>query len=249
MKIHEIESAQNRVYLELCDLLSSQGLTEQGRALIFGSKATGQILAQHFDRVIGAVIHKEMEASPVAKVHQLYKLSKGLFRTLDIFGTAQPILIVKVPPIPDTHEGLDLKGCSLVIPFQDPGNVGALLRTAAGFGVNQILLASGSAHPFHPKSTRAASGAVFAHRYFRLTHLSDIKLPCIALDAKGQALNQYVFPKDFVLVPGVEGTGLSEEVRRVVAAELAIPLHSSVESLNATIATSIALYSWRLQQG
>jgi len=247
MKIHDIESAKNQIYLDLLGLLSSQGIAEKGQALIFGLKATEQIRAQYFDTIVGAIAEREMDFSKLNGIDRVYKLPNGLFNKIDIFGTGEPILMVKVPEIPMADSKIEFKGCSLVIPFQDPSNVGALLRTAAGFGVNQIFLAKGCANPFHPKSTRAASGVIFAHKYLKFSNLKDFSLPCIALDSKGVDLKKFNFPNDFILIPGVEGKGLSEEIKSLATTKISIPLNQSVDSLNATIATSIALYSWSAQ--
>ena len=56
------------------------------------------------------------------------------------------------------------EGCTLFVPFQDPENVGAVIRSAAAFGVARAVLLREAAHPFHPKSSRAAGPALFQVR-------------------------------------------------------------------------------------
>ena len=70
--------------------------------------------------------------------------------------------------------------------------------------------------------------------------------PLITLDAQGSDLNATPFPKTFGLVPGVEGPGLPANLR---ANSRKIPMAAGVESLNAAVATGIALYAWHTQRG
>ena len=173
-----------------------------------------------------------------------YVLDAEMFRALDLFGTRRPILLASLPPIAPWVPGLS--GCQLVIPFQEPSNVGAAIRSAAAFGVKNILLLGKSAHPFHPKSIRASSGTVFSSTFFRVKELGEFKAPgtaqVYALDTKGLDVNRFKFPKDFILVPGVEGPGLPPNFRP--DERLTIKMEPGVESLNGATAVSIALFSW-----
>jgi TrmH family RNA methyltransferase len=67
-------------------------------------------------------------------------------------------------------------------------------------------------------------------------------MPVIALAASGQPLAETSFPPSFCLLTGMEGPGLPPDWQ---ARTVAIPMAPEVESLNATVATAIALYEWR----
>jgi tRNA G18 (ribose-2'-O)-methylase SpoU len=166
-----------------------------------------------------------------------------------VFGTHAPLLLITLPeilPWPPA-EGFD-DGCSLLIPFQDPENVGAAIRSAAAFGVSQVILLAESAHPFHPKALRASGGAVLSVRLRQGPALGELPghLPILALSAEGADLCQTAFPPAFGLLAGMEGTGLPESWRRCA---LRIPIRTEVESLNAAAAVSVALYEWRRREG
>ncbi len=140
--------------------------------------------------------------------------------------------------------GQPADGVTLFLPFGDPENLGAALRSAAAFGVERVVLLAESAHPFHPRSIRASAGAALRLELMNgpsLAALIDEPPPSLhALDANGSNLADFVPHGDFGLVVGEEGRGLPT-LGTVPA--IAIPIDPGVESLNAAVATGIALFS------
>jgi 16S rRNA (guanine527-N7)-methyltransferase len=184
----------------------------------------------------------ESEARPI-----WFRLADPLYRNLDTAGTRSPLLLVQVPEMQTwTPEHDWPEGCTLFVPFQDPENVGAVIRSAAAFGVSRVVLLREAAHPFHPKAARAAGTALFQARLEHGPSIQDLqspKVPILALSAEGPDIGTEPFPERFGLVAGIEGPGLPEHLRK--GPTLRIPMESGVESLNAATATAIALYAWR----
>ena len=138
---------------------------------------------------------------------------------------------------------------------QDPGNVGTLLRSAAAFGFDAVLLGLGCAAPFSPKVLRASMGAagrlplgVCADLPAALGALRGRGVACLAaalykarpLDAVGTQ-----FPGGVCVVIGSEGQGLSDAAIAACSAAVRIPMTDRVESLNAGVAGSILLWHFR----
>ena len=138
---------------------------------------------------------------------------------------------------------------------QDPGNVGTLLRSAAAFGFDAVLLGPGCAAPFSPKVLRASMGAagrlplgVCADLPAALGALRGRGVACLAaalykarpLDAVGTQ-----FPGGVCVVIGSEGQGLSQPTVQACSAAVRIPMTDRVESLNAGVAGSILLWHFR----
>jgi 16S rRNA (guanine527-N7)-methyltransferase len=177
-------------------------------------------------------------------------MADALFREIDVSGTHVPLLLVRVPEMPawsDQESWPD--GCTLFVPFQDPENVGAVIRSAAAFGVARVVLLQGAAHPFHPRSVRAAGPALFQvvlEEGPPASALAAASHPLIALATDGPELGADPFPPTFGLVPGIEGPGLPEHLRS--GQRRRIPIAPGVESLNAATATAIALYVWAGQR-
>ncbi len=177
-----------------------------------------------------------------------YQLAPALFREVDVFGTRAPLLLVNVPPLPiwDPSEGLP-EGTSLLVPFQDPENVGATIRSAVAFGVDQVILLEESAHPFHPKTLRASGGTVLRAKLFEGPSIKKLQaaLDIFPLSTEGRNISTFTFPERFALLPGLEGEGLPEAWR---SRALAIPIRPEVESLNAAAAVAVALYAWSVSK-
>ena len=154
-----------------------------------------------------------------------------------------------MPPWSDDDPWPD--GCTLFVPFQDPENVGAVIRSAAAFGVAQVVLLREAAHPFHPRGGRAAGPALFQVPLGQGPSLEELRVknvPLIALDTSGPELERGALSRPtFGLVVGVEGPGLPRHLRQGERRRIAI--EPGVESLNAATATAIALYVWAHRKG
>ena len=251
--VREVTSESNPTFRLAREILAGKGIRKHGQALFSGSRAIAEMLARFPERIEGWVTNAGGIPPPSALGTRLawYRFADPLFREIDTAGTRAPLLLVNVPPMePWTPDEPWPEGCTLFVPFQDPENVGAVLRSAAAFGVKRAVLLREAAHPFHPKSVRAAGPALFQVELRSGPSIKDLSagdIPLIALDAEGPDLASAPFPERFGLVPGVEGPGLPEHLRK--GSTRRIPIEPGVESLNAAAATAIALYAWRSRHG
>jgi len=246
-KPHRIESEDNRVFKQLRRTLSGRGIRKYQSALVSGTKNVEDVLRSS-PNLCEAWVNKAGHSDPPAELPEgaaWYQLPGRLFRTLDVSGTDSPLVLVHSPPMPKwrVEDGFE-PGCTLLVPFQDPENVGAVIRSAVAFGVKNVVLLAESAHPLHPKSLRASSGAVFQATLFEGPPVAELPggLPVVALSPEGADVSGYEFPAAFGLLPGVEGPGLPPHLRQ---GALSIPMIPTVESLNSATAAAIVLYLWR----
>jgi RNA methyltransferase, TrmH family len=149
--------------------------------------------------------------------------------------------------------------------IQDPGNVGAIVRTAAAFGATGVVTAatgqSGTASPFAPKALRASAGAALHLPVITGMALAillaqlkirGIRTLATAVEEEGagaapnaseaQAPWQIDWRESIALLVGNEGAGLPEEVVHAADARVRIPIATRVESLNAAAAAAVVLY-------
>ena len=130
---------------------------------------------------------------------------------------------------------------------QDPGNVGAILRSAAAFGVGEVVLDRACADPWSSKVLRAGMGA---HFRLGLRQVADLKTEiarfpgtavCAVSDG-GMALKSVQLQGRVGWIFGAEGKGVSGELARAAAMKVTIPMAPGTESINVAAAAAICLY-------
>ena len=140
----------------------------------------------------------------------------------------------------------------------DPGNLGALLRTAECAGVTGVVLPRHRAVHASPAVTKAAAGAVEHLRFAvvggipaALSRCQDRGALVIGLDMGGDVSVHDLPPVDrpVVIVLGAEGRGLGRLARQRCEVVASIPMHGSIESLNVSVAGALALYEVVRQRG
>ena len=174
------------------------GIRKHGEAILSGTRVCSEVLARFPERVLGWLTPTQGPPPPDESITWM-RLSDPLFKQLDVVGTRSPLLLVKVPAIPAWSDDEPWPpGCTLFVPFQDPENVGTVIRSAAAFGVAQVVLLREAAHPFHPRGSRAAGPALFQVPLRQGPSLDDLRVatvPLIALDTSGPELSEAPFPK------------------------------------------------------
>lgn len=137
--------------------------------------------------------------------------------------------------------------------ISDPQNTGAILRSAAAFGVMAVVVQDRHAAPESGALAKAASGALDTVPYVRvvniaraLKEIAENEFWRVALAADGeQSLKEAVDTGDIALVLGSEGSGLRRLVRENCDAAAFVPIERGMESLNVSNAAAIALYECR----
>ncbi len=155
-----------------------------------------------------------------------------------------PVFTVRMRPLPPAEE---LKRAIVLENVQDPGNVGTVLRTAAAFGVDMVVLCGACADPYNPKTVRASMGAIFRQSVVKtdLDGLSGVLrgLPLYgaALAPGGMDVRQLPAAPVAVAV-GNEGRGLTGELLARCAGTVRIPMRPGTESLNAAVAAAVVMW-------
>jgi TrmH family RNA methyltransferase len=130
--------------------------------------------------------------------------------------------------------------CVALWGVHDPGNVGAVLRSALAFGAASVALGPDCADPYGPKAVRASMGAIFAVPVARVDDPAQLPGRRVALAARAGTPLHALEAEPTTLVVGAERTGLPGDLLDECDQVAHIPIRS--ESLNAAMAATVALY-------
>jgi TrmH family RNA methyltransferase len=133
--------------------------------------------------------------------------------------------------------------------LQDPGNLGAILRSAEAFGASGVICLPGTVSPWNPKAVRASAGSVLrlpviiagADDSIRRLREVGITVWTTAASSASEAANVDL-ARAVALIIGNEGNGVPPEIAALADGALTIPCPGPVESLNAAVAAGILLY-------
>ena len=135
--------------------------------------------------------------------------------------------------------------------LRDPGNLGAVIRSAAAFGVSHIVLSADSADIYNPKTVRAAMGTMFG---VKITVVKDFVSFISAARENGRSvyaaelcdgaknIRDISLSSDDIFIIGNEGHGIPVEVSSACTASVYIPISDGVESLNASVAAAVFMW-------
>ena len=134
--------------------------------------------------------------------------------------------------------------------IQDPGNIGTIIRTAEGAGVNGLLLSRDCVDIYNPKVIRSTMGSIFRMKFayvdidsvFDSFKSKKIETYALALDKNAKAYDKYDYKKPVAFFVGNEGNGLKESTVKKCDNTAFIPMCGEVESLNASVAASLMMY-------
>jgi len=161
-------------------------------------------------------------------------------------STPQGVLAVCHLPELALPECLEGRRYLILDSVQDPGNVGAILRSCAAFSTDGVILSGNCADPFGPKAVRASMGALFRCPIYSGDEMEIRRAlgetPVYRADLGTGAMDiRKVDFRSAAFIIGSEGQGVSEAWRNSTDA-IMIPMAGSSESLNAAVAASIVLW-------
>ena len=134
--------------------------------------------------------------------------------------------------------------------IEKPGNLGALLRTAGGIGLDGVWIVNKQTDIYHPNCIRNSMGAVFQipvgigslAEFLSFSRSINLQLIGAALSPDAVHLNQVKFKRPSAIVVGNEAEGLSPELLAQCHQVAQIPMYNHIDSLNVSVAAGMFMY-------
>ncbi len=248
-KIKQIRSLRQRRQRETTGLFVVEGIHHVGEAVAAGA---GVVFICYAPDLLESQFARELIEQQSALGVPCYAAARPIFESLAEKENPQGVLaVVRQRRLTLAHLAPEnfSWGVALVSP-QDPGNVGAILRTMDAVGASGLLLLNDSVDPYHPSAVRASMGALFWLPVVRASFAD------FARWAKGRGYHLYgtsargsldyravtAYARPMILLMGSEREGLSPEQRAVCDHLLRLPMKGRVSSLNLAVATGVMLF-------
>jgi TrmH family RNA methyltransferase len=259
VKAEAVTSPANPLLKEIRRAIARGARTEDGFSIAETFHLLKEALASGCE--LGAVLAAESAQSAVeAQLRRrpqtrLVVLGDALFRSLSDTEAAQGVMTLVRPPEWDLERLFTGQPLVVVLDgVQDPGNAGAIVRTAEAFGATGLMFLKGTVSPYNPKAVRASAGSIFRVPLVAGLEAAPARA---ALEERGldvyaaapsgaKDLDDASLTRGCAFVIGSEGRGVSSQWN-AGAAGLRIPTRG-VESLNAATAAAILLYEARRQR-
>ena len=248
-----ISSAHNPLVKKLNLLLSKSrvrkkekrfvvsGERELSRAIEMGYKIDCLFLREAFD---GEAFYQYSE--------NIYELSTTLFDRISIrSGTEKVIAVMQAKNhyIKDIYVNNDSRLLVVEAP-EKPGNIGALLRTAAAAGWDAVIIANPKTDLYHPQIIRNSMGGVFSipiatdntEDVISFLEKNGFNISAAALDHKAKHFKRVKYKKPLALVFGTEDKGLDQKWLKKAQQIVKIPVKFPIDSLNLSVSAGILMY-------
>lgn len=264
--MREISSSENQIYKKVMQLGTKKYRDKFRCYLIEGPNLIAEALA--YNKTLDLVLFEKSVFTEKSKVEmedllselkkrkiEIYLVEDKMFSKLSNTETPQGVIGV-VKKTLYTEQSFftpreSSNGNIIVLDrLQDPGNIGTILRTADGAGYQGAMILKGTADIFSPKVVRATTGSLFrlpllftdtAEKTIEVLKKYKKTVICTALK-DAQYYYDCPMSQDVAVIIGNEGNGVCDEFINNSDLRVKIPMHSSIESLNAAVAAGILIY-------
>ena len=249
--ITSTSNAQVKYLLQLQK--KSKARNEEKVFLVEGIRMFVEVPAERVEKVyVSETFYNKKKEEIDFSNYKMEILSDTVFQYVSDTKTPQGILCVVKQKEYDVKKLLEAKNPHFMVldNLQDPGNLGTIVRTAEGAGVDAVFMSKDTVDIYNPKVIRSTMGSIYR---MPVVYVEDLIALLEAFKAKGiksyaahlegkNSYDQESYNEGTAILIGNEGNGLREEVSNAADIWVKIPMLGQVESLNAAIAAPVMMF-------
>lgn len=258
--MEKITSKTNKIVKETAKLFSSAKYrNEQGLFVLEGARLCSDILNSSCE-LVKLLVTENFNVKNATLVNSLSVISASSYLITDeiadkICSTVNPQGIFAVCKIKkEVYRVEPDKKYIALENVQDPGNLGAVARTAEALGIDGLII-SGGCDIYNPKALRASMGSLLRIKVIFCDNLSvflkelngEIKIYAAVPYSYAKDIRKCDFSKGAICIIGNEANGVTDEVKETADSLITIKMLGLAESLNASTAASITM--WEMLRG
>lgn len=244
MTVEHITSSANALLKDIRRAQAKGSVTSDGWLIAEGRRLIEEAVRSGL-RIACVIVSEGVELPQGVRAERVLEVPEPLFRGISGTETPQGLLILAEPPGHST-ESIWQPGALVVVldAVQDPGNAGAIVRSAEAFGASGVVFHGDAVNPLNPKTIRGSAGSLFRMPFVRYARGAELPMMFSMFAGVGNRAAAAPWECDFLgacgVVIGNEGGGVSESLL-ARSKQVSIPTYG-VESLNAAVAAGILLY-------
>ena len=255
--VERIGSSQNATVKRVRQLISSRkARNEEQSFVIEGLNSVEMLLTDQQSRIKAEVLMISESLAESDAGQDLFERAQGMRRLIlqdelmariqDVRNGPGVLAIAQIPPAPPLP-GEGGGKYILLDNLSDPGNMGTIIRSAAGLGIDGILLYGRCVDIYNPKCVRSTAGMLAFIDLVEVKEKDVVRLVekaytlVLAEAGGGTALARWAPAERTIVAIGSEAHGISPELRAVSSDTLRIGLAPFCESLNAAVAAGIIM--------
>jgi TrmH family RNA methyltransferase len=250
MSFKHITSRDNPIFKHLKKLTENvRERCTEGKTLLDGVHLIDSYCEAFGEPELVVIPEGKSSVEATQLMQQLEHVKTIMFPTL-MFAELTPVkastgILAKVN-IPQITPPDEVKFALMLEDIQDPGNLGSMLRTALGAGVEVVYLSKGCTDAWSPKALRGGQGAQFhlpiVESVDLVETMRNFSGNTYATTMGGESLYAQDLTQPTAFVIGNEGAGLSAAAIKAASYRVSIPMHRNLESLNAAAAAAVCLF-------
>ena len=245
--MEEIKSRDNQKLKNWAKLKQKKYREETGRFIAEGLKALEDLINSNI-KILEVFSLKEIKNEKINA--PVYIINESDMKKICDADSPCSILAAAEKKKEDINSFKKLNNIVLLDSASDPGNLGTIIRSAAAFGIEGIILYGNCADIYSPKVIRSAAGNLFKIPFIHINSIEElnkhfknhIKISSALSKENNISISECARIKQKIIMLGSEAKGLSKDLLKTADKNILLKMKNGVESLNLAVCASIIFY-------